>query len=74
MPISANALERTIELIVSHFGSQRAKQWFDVETFRGLAPADGHGMLVAGALRGGLRCSKARPSLMEGPQWMIDLG
>ena len=37
MPISAKALERKIELIVSHFGSQRSKQWFDAETFRGLA-------------------------------------
>jgi LmbE family N-acetylglucosaminyl deacetylase len=37
MPISTNALERKIELLVSHFGSQRAKQWFDAETFRSLA-------------------------------------
>jgi LmbE family N-acetylglucosaminyl deacetylase len=37
MPISANALQRKIELLISHFGSQRSKQWFDAETFRGLA-------------------------------------
>jgi LmbE family N-acetylglucosaminyl deacetylase len=37
MPISTNALERKIELLVSHFGSQRAKQWFDAETFRSVA-------------------------------------
>jgi LmbE family N-acetylglucosaminyl deacetylase len=37
MPISADALQRKIDLLISHFGSQRSKQWFDAETFRGLA-------------------------------------
>ncbi len=37
MPVSAGALKRKIDLLVSHFGSQRSKQWFDEETFRGLA-------------------------------------
>jgi LmbE family N-acetylglucosaminyl deacetylase len=37
MPVSARALERKIELLIQHFGSQRSKQWFDAETFRGLA-------------------------------------
>jgi LmbE family N-acetylglucosaminyl deacetylase len=37
MPISARALQRKIELLISHFGSQRSKQWFDKETFLGLA-------------------------------------
>lgn len=37
MPISANALQRKIDLLISHFGSQRSKQWFDAETFRGVA-------------------------------------
>jgi LmbE family N-acetylglucosaminyl deacetylase len=37
LPISARALERKIELLVAHFGSQRSKLWFDAETFRGLA-------------------------------------
>jgi LmbE family N-acetylglucosaminyl deacetylase len=37
MPISARALQRKVELLMSHFGSQRSKQWFDAETFRGLA-------------------------------------
>jgi len=35
--ISAQALQRKIELLIAHFGSQRSKQWFDDETFRGLA-------------------------------------
>jgi LmbE family N-acetylglucosaminyl deacetylase len=37
MPISAHVLQRKIELLMSHFGSQRSKQWFDRETFQGLA-------------------------------------
>src|ERR1700688_4629954 len=37
MPISARALQRKIELLIAHFGSQRSKQWFDQETFMGLA-------------------------------------
>jgi LmbE family N-acetylglucosaminyl deacetylase len=36
-PIPASALERKIELLSKHFGSQRSKQWFDAETFRALA-------------------------------------
>jgi LmbE family N-acetylglucosaminyl deacetylase len=35
--VSAAALRRKINLLISHFGSQRAKQWFDAETFLGLA-------------------------------------
>jgi len=30
-------LERKIELLMQHFGTQRSKDWFDPETFRGLA-------------------------------------
>ena len=37
MPLSAAALERKVELLLTHFGSQRSKDWFDAETFRGLA-------------------------------------
>jgi LmbE family N-acetylglucosaminyl deacetylase len=37
MPVSAGALRRKIDLLISHFGSQRSKQWFDAETFLGLA-------------------------------------
>ncbi|WP_158671896.1 PIG-L deacetylase family protein [Bradyrhizobium guangdongense] len=35
--VSAQALQRKIDLLMSHFGSQRSKQWFDPEVFRGLA-------------------------------------
>jgi LmbE family N-acetylglucosaminyl deacetylase len=37
MPVSAGTLQRKIDLLISHFGSQRSKQWFDAETFLGLA-------------------------------------
>ena len=37
MPVSAAVIRRKIELLMRHFGSQRSKQWFDAETFLGLA-------------------------------------
>ncbi|MCO5131930.1 MAG: PIG-L family deacetylase [Xanthobacteraceae bacterium] len=37
VPVSANVMKRKIDLLISHFGSQRSKRWFDDETFRGLA-------------------------------------
>jgi LmbE family N-acetylglucosaminyl deacetylase len=37
VPISATVLQRKVDLLISHFGSQRSKQWFDTETFFGLA-------------------------------------
>jgi len=37
MPVSASVLERKIDLLIAHFGTQRSKQWFDRETFLGLA-------------------------------------
>jgi LmbE family N-acetylglucosaminyl deacetylase len=37
MPVSAGALERKIDLLIKHFGSQRPKHWFDAEAFLGLA-------------------------------------
>lgn len=37
VPVSASVMKRKIDLLISHFGSQRSKKWFDDETFRGLA-------------------------------------
>jgi LmbE family N-acetylglucosaminyl deacetylase len=37
VPISARTMERKIDLLMKHFGSQRSKEWFDAETFHGLA-------------------------------------
>jgi LmbE family N-acetylglucosaminyl deacetylase len=37
MPVPARVLQRKIDLLISHFGSQRSKHWFHGETFLGLA-------------------------------------
>ena len=37
IPVSAAVMRRKIELLMTHFGSQRSKQWFDAEIFLGLA-------------------------------------
>jgi LmbE family N-acetylglucosaminyl deacetylase len=37
VPLSAKNLERKIDLLLAHFETQRSKDWFDPETFRGLA-------------------------------------
>jgi LmbE family N-acetylglucosaminyl deacetylase len=37
MPLSSTVMERKIELLLAHFGTQRSKDWFDADTFRGLA-------------------------------------
>ena len=37
IPASAAAMTRKIELLETHFATQRGKDWFDAETFRGLA-------------------------------------
>jgi LmbE family N-acetylglucosaminyl deacetylase len=36
-PISRHLIARKTELLQRHFGSQRSKDWFDAETFLGLA-------------------------------------
>jgi LmbE family N-acetylglucosaminyl deacetylase len=37
VPVSAAIMQRKVDLLMSYFGSQRSKQWFDPETFLGLA-------------------------------------
>jgi LmbE family N-acetylglucosaminyl deacetylase len=37
VPLAAALLERKVELLHAHFGTQRSKDWFDRETFTGLA-------------------------------------
>lgn len=37
VPLREKDLERKIKLLEAHFGTQRSKDWFDAETFRGLA-------------------------------------
>lgn len=37
VPVEARIMERKADLLLAHFGSQRSKDWFEAETFRGLA-------------------------------------
>jgi LmbE family N-acetylglucosaminyl deacetylase len=37
VPVPAALMRRKVDLLIEHFGSQRSKQWFDAETFLGLA-------------------------------------
>jgi LmbE family N-acetylglucosaminyl deacetylase len=37
VPITSAMLDRKIELLLTHFGTQRSKDWFDAEMFKGLA-------------------------------------
>ncbi len=37
VPLDATLLDRKIEYLLQHFATQRSKDWFDAETFRGLA-------------------------------------
>lgn len=36
-PMTCSIMDRKIELLMAAFGTQRSKDWFDQETFRGLA-------------------------------------
>lgn len=37
VPVSKATMERKVDLLLKHFGSQRSKHWFDPQTFAGLA-------------------------------------
>jgi len=37
VPVEESVLQRKIDLLLAHFGTQRSKDWFDARTFRGLA-------------------------------------
>ena len=37
MSVPAAILQRKIDLLNQHFATQRSKQWFDADTFQGLA-------------------------------------
>lgn len=37
MPVTATNMDRKVELLNKYFGTQRSKDWFDTDTFRGLA-------------------------------------
>ncbi|MBP1844124.1 LmbE family N-acetylglucosaminyl deacetylase [Rhizobium petrolearium] len=37
VPLTEDALNMKVALLLEHFGTQRSKDWFDADTFRGLA-------------------------------------
>jgi LmbE family N-acetylglucosaminyl deacetylase len=37
VPLSSEVIDRKVELLLAHFGTQRSKDWFDAQTFLGLA-------------------------------------
>jgi LmbE family N-acetylglucosaminyl deacetylase len=60
MPVSAASMERKIQLLHEHFGTQRSKDWFDAETFRGLARLRGMECRAPERLAEGFVLRKAR--------------
>lgn len=42
VPVTRRAMERKLALLDEHFGSQRSKDWFNAETFLGLARLRGN--------------------------------
>lgn len=56
--LPASIVRRKIELLMQHFGSQRSKDWFDPETFRGLARLRGMECRAAEAYAEGFYASK----------------
>lgn len=58
--LSTGALERKVALLMEHFGSQRSKDWFDPETFRGLARLRGMECRAPEGFAEGLWMRKAR--------------
>jgi LmbE family N-acetylglucosaminyl deacetylase len=70
--LELRVLEQKIDLLLRHFGTQRSKDWFDAETFRGLARIRGmecraeSGYAEAFVVRKAL-IAQAPPTLREDP-------
>jgi LmbE family N-acetylglucosaminyl deacetylase len=62
VPIGPAIMERKAELLLAHFGSQRSKDWFDAETFRGLARLRGMECRAPGGYAEAFFLRKARLS------------
>ncbi|OYR15857.1 PIG-L deacetylase family protein [Brucella thiophenivorans] len=58
--IPSTILERKIELLMQHFGTQCSKDWFDTETFRGLSRLRGMECRAAEAYAEAFYASKIR--------------
>jgi LmbE family N-acetylglucosaminyl deacetylase len=60
VPMSPRLMERKIALLLEHFGTQRAKDWFDAETFWGLARLRGMECRAPGGYAEAFTIRKAR--------------
>ncbi|MEJ5082841.1 MULTISPECIES: PIG-L deacetylase family protein [unclassified Ochrobactrum] len=58
--LPAKVLERKIELLMQHFGTQRSKDWFDEQTFRGISRLRGMECRAPEAYAEGFYASKMR--------------
>ena len=63
VPLTAETAETKVRLLHEHFPSQRDKDWFDAETFKGLMRLRGLEIRSGGALRRGVRRPQAGPRL-----------
>jgi LmbE family N-acetylglucosaminyl deacetylase len=59
VPAEPAMLERKIELLLAHFGTQRSKDWFQPETFRSLARLRGMECRAPGGYAEGFHLRKA---------------
>jgi LmbE family N-acetylglucosaminyl deacetylase len=59
VPADRAILERKTELLLTHFGTQRSKDWFDAETFRSLARLRGMECRAASGYAEGFHLRKA---------------
>jgi LmbE family N-acetylglucosaminyl deacetylase len=59
VPAEPAMLERKIELLLAHFGTQRSKDWFQPETFRSLARLRGMECRAPGGYAEGFHSRKA---------------
>lgn len=58
VPLSSDHLSSKIDLLMTHFASQRDRSWFDPETFRGLARIRGLEAKAAAGYAEGFRSRK----------------
>jgi LmbE family N-acetylglucosaminyl deacetylase len=58
--LSADTLDKKIDLLMQHFGSQRCKDWFDPETFRAIARIRGMECRAADRFAEGFHARKLR--------------
>ncbi|MDX2157746.1 MAG: PIG-L deacetylase family protein [Hyphomicrobiaceae bacterium] len=58
VPSTASTMSRKIELLMSHFATQRSKDWFDPDTFLGLARLRGMECRAPERLAEAFHCAK----------------